>query len=61
MMDLTVVATMLGVSASPQSSTNGNSDTGSGKPPSWWPGDDVAANDSIEAARQLGFVVGSVN
>lgn len=66
MMDLTTIATMLGISAHSESSngsSNGSegSDTGLGKPPSWWPGDDAAANDSIEAARQLGFVVGSVN
>jgi len=61
-MDLTTVATMLGVSARPQSSNgNGTAESGLGKPPSWWPGDDAAASSSIEAARQLGFAVGSVN
>lgn len=63
MMDLTTVATMLGVSAHPV--TNGSSPvdapSDAPKPPPWWPGDDAAAESSIEAARQMGFAVGSVN
>lgn len=60
MMDLTIVATMLEVSARSESS-NRDGESELGKPPPWWPGNDAAANSSIEAARQLGFVVGSVN
>lgn len=64
MMDLTTIATLLGIPALPSQSANGDNNgttTSSVKPPPWWPGDDAAAESSIEAARQMGFVVGSVN
>lgn len=63
MMDLTTIATMLGVSAHQESNGDApNGDAPSGpKPPPWWPGDDAAAEANIEAARQMGFAVGSVN
>jgi hypothetical protein len=31
------------------------------KVPSWWKGDEDAAASSIQAAREMGFVVGQVN
>lgn len=54
MMDITTVATLLGVSARPPEPelVDGL------KPPPWWGGDAEAADSSIEAARQMGFTVG---
>lgn len=57
-MDLTAVATLLGVRPNKPAPAD-ESTSGSGpKPPPWWKGGDEAANSSIEAARQMGFVVG---
>lgn len=58
MLDLTTIATLLGVPASgPVHEHAAVSESGL-KPPPWWPGDEVAAESSIQAARQFGFVVG---
>lgn len=57
MLDLTTVATLLGIAAS------GPTGRGQERPanaPSWWTDDDAAAFSSVEAARQLGFVVGEL-
>jgi hypothetical protein len=57
LMDLTTIAAVLGVHARPAEEAAPRAD-GLPKPPPWWTGDDDAANSSIEAARQMGFVVG---
>lgn len=54
MLDLTTIATLLGVAA-PGVVVDGP------RVPSWWGDDESASTSSIEAARQLGFVVADVS
>ncbi len=57
-MDLTAVATLLGVRPERRAPVSDNGSVDGLKPPPWWSGGDEAAQSSIEAARQMGFVVG---